>query len=86
MRFDGAVIKEHGVTFAIVVVKPTVLNSSATRENTRNSISAVFPGLPVILMAQNGRGRPSYHGRTDIVNFLANIDPIRIPWKTYTMN
>lgn len=86
MRFDGAVVKEQGVTFAIVVVKPTVLNSSATRENTRNSFSAVFPEMPVILMAQNGRGRPSYHGRTDIVNFLANIDPRRIPWKTYTMN
>ena len=86
MRFDGAVIKEQGVTFAIAVVKPIVLNSSATRENTRNNFSAVFPGMPVILMAQNGRGIPRYHGRTDIVNFLANIDPRRIPWKTYTMN
>ncbi|MBD77340.1 MAG: hypothetical protein CL840_00200 [Crocinitomicaceae bacterium] len=85
MRFDGAVVKEQGVTFAIVVVKPTVLNSSTTRENTRNSFSTVFPGMPVILMAQNGRGRSNYHGRTDIVNFLANVDSRRIPWKTYTM-
>lgn len=86
MQFDGAVIKEQGVTFAIVVVKPSVLNSSTTRENTRNGFSSVFPGMPIILMAQNGRGRPTYHGRTDIVNFLANIDPRRIPWKIYTMN
>lgn len=86
MQFDGAVIKKQGITFAIVVVKPTLLNFSATRENTRNSFSAVFLGLPVILMAQNGRGRSSYHSRTDNENFLANIDPIRIPWKTYKMN
>lgn len=86
MRFDGALIKEQGVTFAIVIVKSFVLSSSATRESTRNSFSTVFPRIPIILMAQDGRGRPSYHGRTDIVNFLANVDPRRIPWKTYTMN
>jgi len=86
MRFDGAVIKEQGVTFAIVVVKSTILNSPTIRENTRNSFSEVFLGMPIILMAQDGRGRPSYHGKTDIVNFLARIDPRRIPWKTYTMN
>lgn len=27
MSFDGALIKEQGVTFAIVVVKPSVLTS-----------------------------------------------------------
>lgn len=86
MRFDGAVIKERGVTFAIVVVKSTVLNSSVVRESTRNVFSTVFPGISIILMAQDGRGTPSYHGRTDIVNFLVNVDPRRIPWKTYTMN
>lgn len=86
MRFDGAVIKEQGVTFAIVVVKPSVLNSTTSRENTRDSFSSVFPGMPIILMAQDGRGTPSFYGRTDIVNFLAKIDMRRIPWKTYTIN
>ena len=32
MQFNGALIKEQGVTFAIVVVKPHVLHS-ATKEN-----------------------------------------------------
>lgn len=86
MQFDGAVIKEQGVTFAIIVVKPSVLNSITSRENTRDSFSSVFPGMPIILMSQDGRGVPTYHGRTDIVNFLANIDHRRIPWQTYKMN
>lgn len=85
MKFDGAVIKEQGITFAIVVVKPFVFNSTTSRENTRDRFSSIFPGMPIILMAQDVRGTPSYYGRTDIVNFLAKIDLRRIPWKTYTV-
>jgi len=35
-------------------------------------------------MTQNSRGVPTYCGRKDIVDFLANIDFRRIPWKKYT--
>ncbi len=86
MHFEGAVIKEQGITFAIVVVKPYVLQNSSTREDTRDSFSSHFPNMPIILMAQNSNGRPEYHGRTDIVKFLANIDFRRIPWRKYTIN
>lgn len=86
MQFDGAVIKEQGVTFAIVVVKPNVLDSSSQREETRKGFSHVFPNMPIILMAQNSRGIPTYSGRTDIVNFLANVHPSRIPFKKYSIN
>ncbi|WP_455714644.1 hypothetical protein [Anaerosporobacter sp.] len=85
MNFDGAVIKEQGITFGIVVVKPHVLNSS-DREPLRNKYSIVFGGIPVVLMAQDSRGIPTYHGRKDIVNFLANIHISQIPWKKYTLN
>lgn len=84
MRFDGALVKEQGVTFAIVVVKSYVLRSP-NRENVRSAYARFFPlGIPIILMAQDSRGVPTYHGRKDIVNFLANIDYHRIPWKTYS--
>lgn len=85
MQFDGAVIKEQGVTFAVVVVKPTVLNSS-NRESVRNEFAGFFPGVPVVLMSQDGKGIPTYHGRRDIVRFLSNVNPRRIPWKRYSMN
>jgi hypothetical protein len=85
MQFDGALINEQGVDFAIVVVKPGVLGSTS-REQTRQSFSRYFPGVPIILMAQNNRGIPTYHGRPDIVKFLASINPGRIPFKRYEAN
>ncbi len=85
MRFDGALIKEQGVTFAIAVVKPHVLTSSQ-RESVRNSFIPVFGNIPIILASQDSSGDFKYHGRTDIVKFLANLHPAQIPWKTYTVN
>ena len=86
MQFDGALIKERGVSFAIVVVKPNVLDYSTEREQARQEFSRYFPGVPLVLMAQNSRGIPTYHGRQDIVNFLANINPAAIPFKRYSVN
>ena len=84
MQIDGAVIKEQNVTFAIVVVKPSVLTSS-TKEQSRLQYQRIFPGMPVILMAQNSKGVPTYDGRKDIVKFLANTPFQAIPWKRYTL-
>ena len=86
MTFDGAIVKEQGITFAIVVVKPHVLNNSHTANEARKSFSQYFPGMPLILMAQNSKGVPTYQGRKDIVKFLANIDHRRIPWKKYSIS
>lgn len=85
MIFDGALIKEQGVTFAIVVVKPQVLHSP-DKENIRRQFASCFQFVPTILMAQDARGIPTYDGRKDIVRFLVNINPARIPWKKYTVN
>jgi hypothetical protein len=85
MRIDGAIIREQNVTFAIVVVKPQVLTNDLECESVRRSFRPYFPGMPIILMAQVS-GRNRYHGRNDIVQFLAKIDQRRIPWKTYTFS
>lgn len=86
MQFDGAVIREQGVTFAIVVVKSHVLNTTLEANRTLSSFAPAFPGMPIVLMAQDSRGRPTYYGRRDITNFLSHISPARIPWKRYTIN
>jgi hypothetical protein len=86
MQFDGAVIREQGVTFAIVVVKQHVLNSGSQALSAVRGFARYFPGLPVILMGQDGGGRPTYYGRRDIVNFLSNISPARIPWRRYSVS
>lgn len=83
MQFDGALLKEQGVSFAIVVIKPQVLHSPS-KENVRKSFASFFGNIPIILMAQDSRGIPTYDGRRDIIHFLAKINPARIPWKHYT--
>jgi hypothetical protein len=83
MSFDGAIITEQGVIFAIVCVKPHVLNSS-DKERIRNYYSSLFGSVPTVLMAQNSRGIPTYDGRRDIIKFLSHIHPSRIPWKHFT--
>ncbi len=86
MKFQGAVIKEQGVTFAIVVVKKYVVDSVHESEKTVNVFMPRFLGMPVILMAQDSCSRAIYRGRNDIVKFLANLHPSQIPWREYTVN
>ena len=85
MKFQGSLIKEQGITFCIIIVKPHVLNNSVEREQMQQFGIQVFGMIPIVLMAQNSRGIPTYYGRTDIVNFLRNVHPSRIPWKEYTV-
>jgi hypothetical protein len=83
MTFEGAIITEQRVTFGIVVVKSHVLNDHAEANNLISSFQGVMRVAPVVLMAQDSKGVPTYYGRKDIVAFLAHIDMRRIPWKRY---
>ena len=57
MTFQGAVIREQGVTFAVVIVKMHVIDSSNEAGRAIAAFQPVFPGLPVVLMAQDYRAR-----------------------------
>lgn len=85
MKFQGALVKEQDVTFAIVVVKKMVLDNRSEAENTIRSFQPIFPRTPIVLMAQDSRGVPTYLGRPDLVKFLANISLTAIPWRDYTV-
>ena len=84
MQFQGAVIREQNVTFAIIVVKPSVLNDSYKAQETVIGFGRYFPGVPVVLMAQDLRGVPTYYGRKDIVQFMSRVPLHAIEWKSYT--
>jgi hypothetical protein len=86
MTIEGAVIREQGVEFAIVVVKQHVLDNRLEANDAIAAFRPVFGGLPIVLMAQDMRGRPTYYGRPDIARFLANVPVSRIPWHRYTVN
>ena len=86
MRFQGAVIREQGQTFAVVVVQRHIIDNRVTAADAIASFQPVFAGMPVVLMTQDGAGRPAYFGREDIARFLAGVPMRAIPWREYTLN
>ena len=86
MKFQGAKIKEQGVTFAIVVVQMYVIQNQSESRQTIVSFKRVFGNIPIVLMAQDSLGRATYFGRDDIVKFLADLTLSAIPWQEYTLN
>jgi hypothetical protein len=86
MKFQGAVIKEQGSTFAVVIVKKHDLNNHTEANRLIGSFQqGVFGQIPVVLMAQDNRGIPTYFGRKDIAKFLSRVSIRAIPWKQYTL-
>ncbi len=83
MNFDGAIIREQGVTFGIVVVKHHALRNPSRRDQLVQEASQVLGGIPTVLMGQDGRGRPQYYGRPDLVRFMANVPLSAVRWKRY---
>lgn len=86
MRFQGAIVREQGIVFAIVVVKRNILDSNAEAARVARSFQPAFPGMPVVLMAQNTRGAATYFGWPDIARFLTRVSVSAIPWREYTLN
>jgi hypothetical protein len=86
MTIEGAVIREQGVTFAVVIVKQHVLNNTFEADRTIRAFQPAFPGLPVVLMAQDHRGVPTYYGRTDLSKFMANVPMECVPWAEYSIS
>ncbi|MEL6216985.1 MAG: hypothetical protein AAFR79_00745 [Pseudomonadota bacterium] len=85
MRVHGAVIREQGQTFAVVVVKPHVMQCRTSAAQAIEEFTPVFK-VPVVLMAQDGRGRPTYYGRQDITRFMSKVPLRAIPWREYTIH
>ena len=87
MQVEGAVITEQGVTFAIVIVKPSLLDTPGERDEAIAAFSAeLFEGLPVVLMAQDYEGTPTYYGRRDLSAFMADVPVEAVPWQRFTFS
>ena len=86
MRFQGAVIKEQGVTFGVLIVKQHILNDPTRRDALVLEGSRLFGGIPSVLMAQDFNGTPTYYGRSDISKFMASVPLEAVSWKEYTVS
>jgi hypothetical protein len=83
MQLDAALTTEQGITFVVVAVKRHALNAPG-RDDLTESYSELFDGVPTVIMARDSRGTPEYYGRHDIVNFLSDVPPEALPWRTWT--
>lgn len=53
-------IREQGVTFAVVIVKQHVVSNNFEADCAIQAFRPAFPGLPIVLMAQDsGESRPT---------------------------
>ena len=86
MTIDAALVREQGQTFAVVAVRRGIINNTAEAQRAQATYAPAFQFVPIILMEQDGRGVPTYYGRSDVVRFLANIDFRRLPWKQWTLD
>jgi len=85
MKFQGALIKEQGIRFGIAIVKRYVLENRGEAARIASSFGSVFGPIPIVLMAQDTSGRPTYFGRPDIVRFLSRVPVSAIPWREYSI-
>ncbi|AET67010.1 hypothetical protein Desor_1348 [Desulfosporosinus orientis DSM 765] len=85
-EINGAIVKEQDLTFAVVAVKPHIFENDKEIQKARNAYRHVFPGIPIILMSQDSQGRATYSGKKNIVQFLATVDPRRIPWRRFIIS
>lgn len=84
MKMQAAVVKEQGVTFAVVMVRQEVTMYSVRAIKARNELSRVFK-VPVILLSFDNNNQPHYYGRKDIVEFLKSIRVEQIPFRQYDL-
>jgi hypothetical protein len=81
LKITAALVKEQGVSFAVVAVKPSALLPTE-RQRVLAALHSYWPGTPIVLMASRS-GRPTYYGRQDIVRFLSRIYVEQFPWREW---
>jgi hypothetical protein len=86
MTVEAALVREQGVSFPVVCVRQGVVSNTSKARETQAAFAPHFGGVPIVLMEQDSRGRATYFGRPDIVDFLADISMSRLPWKKWHMN
>jgi hypothetical protein len=82
MQFEGTVLTQQGVTFALMVVKEHVLDNPSQRDQVLHGATMFFK-LPTVLVSDR---RHRTFGRDDIVRFLRNVNITQIPWRRYTVS
>ena len=76
-RWQIALVREQGVNFAVASVQDRVLSNRAEADDVLAALTRRL-GQPVVLL---GARQHRLYGRADIVRFLQNVHPSRLPWR-----
>jgi hypothetical protein len=80
MTGEVALVREQDQTFAVLAVKPNVVANPTERGALLDAARGWF-GVRTALLAENGRT----WGPTDIVRWLQNVHPSKLPWRQVTV-
>lgn len=75
--WEIALVREQGVNFAVASVRDSVLSNQAECDRLIAAFNLTL-GQPTVLL---GARQHRLYGRTDIVRFLQNVQPSRLPWR-----
>jgi hypothetical protein len=89
MQFEGAHIRERAreggfIDWYVVIVKRHILSSPKQRSDLRKAFEQEL-GEPVVLMAQDSKGIPTYWGRDDLVEYMARVPMEAVRWQRFTL-
>lgn len=79
--WDVALVREQGVSFAIVAVRDSIISNRSEADELVRSWN-LHLSLPVALL---GAKQHRSYGRPDIVRWLRNVHPSQLPWRRMTL-
>jgi hypothetical protein len=83
MDVVGTVMTEQGIDFAVVQVHAYTVETEAEAQEAIRSYGALFPGMPVVLMAIAGGRPPTFWGRRDLASHVASLPSEDVPLRTF---
>jgi hypothetical protein len=83
MKVQAAAISLQTHQFVVVVSQTALVASPGEADMAIDDLRLYFSGVPVVLMAQQDDGSPSYYGDSQLVKLLAGIPIDKMPWKEY---
>lgn len=84
-RVLAAAISLAGERFVVVAVGMDLVKSPGEADMAIEAMQPSFGGVPLVLMAQDEAGTPTYYGEQDLVHRLAGVPIEKMPWKSYAV-
>jgi hypothetical protein len=78
--FNAALVRLGTVEVLVVSVREQILVDAWECDLVRRAIEWRY-NRPVVLLAQDARGKAEYRGRPALVAQVSRIDPARLPWQ-----